>query len=285
MAPASPSTAAVVAKRSSDRARAAAAELAQWLSARGVEVAVDPSARKGLGGDGFAVFDADTAYDFVVVLGGDGTLLSVGRAVGETSPILGVNMGRLGFLTDTPAAETYDSVEKILAGDYRLERRTMLDVSLQRSSVSSEFRVLNDAVIAKSALARVVELRVEADGEEVSSYRGDGLIVSTPTGSTAYNLSAGGPLIHPRLPVIVLTPICPHALTQRPLVLPGEVELSISLHTDREEVYLTLDGQEGRSLAYRDRISVRPSAETVRLIHTAGSAFYKSLRGKLGWGT
>lgn len=277
--------AAIVAKRSSDRARKSAAELAGWLAGRGVEVALDPIGHRSGHGSEFAPFDPDTAYDFVVVLGGDGTLLSIGRAVGEKSPILGINMGRLGFLTDTPATETYEAVEKVLSGDYKVEERTMLDVTLRRSTVTSEFRVFNDAVIAKSALARVVELRVEADGEEVSSYRGDGLIVSTPTGSTAYNLSAGGPLIHPRLPVIVLTPICSHALTQRPLVLPGEVELSISLDTDREEVYLTLDGQEGRSLAFRDRITVGPSTEMVRLINTNGRAFFKSLRSKLAWGT
>lgn len=277
--------AAIVAKRSSDRARKSAAELAGWLAGRGVEVALDPIGHRSGHGSEFAPFDPDTAYDFVVVLGGDGTLLSIGRAVGKKSPILGINMGRLGFLTDTPATETYEAVEKVLSGDYKVEERTMLDVTLRRSTVTSEFRVFNDAVIAKSALARVVELRVEADGEEVSSYRGDGLIVSTPTGSTAYNLSAGGPLIHPRLPVIVLTPICPHALTQRPLVLPGEVELSISLDTDREEVYLTLDGQEGRSLAFRDRITVGPSTEMVRLINTNGRAFFKSLRSKLAWGT
>lgn len=277
--------AAIVAKRSSDRARKSAAELAGWLAGRGVEVALDPIGHRSGHGSEFAPFDPDKAYDFVVVLGGDGTLLSIGRAVGKKSPILGINMGRLGFLTDTPATETYEAVEKVLSGDYKVEERTMLDVTLRRSTVTSEFRVFNDAVIAKSALARVVELRVEADGEEVSSYRGDGLIVSTPTGSTAYNLSAGGPLIHPRLPVIVLTPICSHALTQRPLVLPGEVELSISLDTDREEVYLTLDGQEGRSLAFRDRITVGPSTEMVRLINTNGRAFFKSLRSKLAWGT
>lgn len=276
---------AVIAKRTSDRARASAVELARWLSDRDVEVAIDPLGHRSGEVAGFAPFDPDTRYDFVVVLGGDGTLLSIGRAVGERSPILGINMGRLGFLTDTPATETYEAVEKVLAGEYQLEERTMLDVALHRSSVTSQFRVLNDAVIAKSALARVVELRVEADGEEVSSYRGDGLIVSTPTGSTAYNLSAGGPLIHPRLPVIVLTPICPHALTQRPLVLPGEVQLSISLDTDREEVYLTLDGQEGRSLAFRDRVSIGPSSEAVRLIHTGERVFFRSLRGKLSWGT
>lgn len=275
----------MIAKRTSDRARASAVELARWLSDRDVEVAMDPLGHRSGEVAGFAPFDPDTRYDFVVVLGGDGTLLSIGRAVGERSPILGINMGRLGFLTDTPATETYEAVEKVLAGEYQLEKRTMLDVSLHRSSVTSEFRVLNDAVIAKSALARVVELQVEADGEEVSSYRGDGLIVSTPTGSTAYNLSAGGPLIHPRLPVVVLTPICPHALTQRPLVLPGEVQLSISLDTDREEVYLTLDGQEGRSLAFRDRVSIGPSSEAVRLIHAGERAFFRSLRGKLSWGT
>lgn len=277
--------AAVVAKRTSDRARQSAVELAAWLAERGLDVALDPLNRGSKESAEYAPFESETIYDCVVVLGGDGTLLSVGRAVGARSPILGINMGRLGFLTDTPASEIYEAVEKVLEGNYRVEQRTMLDVALHRSSMTSEFRVLNDAVVAKSALARVIELRVEADGEEVTNYRGDGLIVSTPTGSTAYNLSAGGPLIHPRLPVIVLTPICPHALTQRPLVLPREAELTINLDTDREEAYLTLDGQEGRSLAFHDRITVRPAQESVSLIHVNGGAFYKSLRSKLGWGT
>ncbi len=276
---------AVVAKRSNEEAQRAAVELAEWFVDRECTVALDATARSHSAGSIYHLFDPDFPYDFVIVLGGDGTLLSLARSVGDKSPILGVNMGRLGFLTDTPASSMIESIERVLAGDYQLGRRTMLDVELQRAAVSSKFRVLNDVVIAKSALARVIELRVEVDGDTVATYRGDGLIIATPTGSTAYNLSAGGPLIHPRLPVVVLTPICPHTLTQRPLVLPGEADLSICLDTDREEVYLTLDGQEGRSLAFRDRISIRPSDETVRLIHTDRGAFYKSLRSKLGWGT
>ncbi len=276
---------AIVAKRSSEEALARAVELADWLRERGIAVSLDPFNKLHLDPANYNAFDPLQRYTCVVVLGGDGTLLSVGRSVGERSPILGVNMGRLGFLTETSASDLYKTLESVLDGDYIREQRTMLDVELRRATVTSRFRVLNDVVIAKSALARVIELRVEVGGETVTTYRGDGLIVSTPTGSTAYNLSAGGPLIHPQLPVIVLTPICPHTLTQRPLVLPREAGLAISLETDQEEVYLTLDGQEGRSLAFRDRVLIQPADETVALIHGDEGAFYTSLRGKLGWGT
>ena len=174
-------------------------------------------------------------------------------------PILGVNMGRLGFLTEVNRTELYPAVGDVLAGDYEIERRSMHDVDLRRESGDTHtFRVLNDAVIGKSALARIIELTLEVNGSLVARYRADGLIVSTPTGSTAYNLSAGGPIIDPSLPILVITPICPHTLSQRPIVLPATSRIEITLETPREEVYLTLDGQEGRGVQYQDVVSFSP---------------------------
>jgi NAD+ kinase len=275
----------VVAKRSSREAIRMAHELKAWLVERGMEVALDEvSARTGELSE-TALFDHSEEYDLVVVLGGDGTLLSVGRSLHTDVPILGINMGRLGFLTEVARTELYDVLEDVFAGRYEVEERSMLDVELVRESGRTHsFRVLNDAVIGKSALARIIELTLEVDGHLVARYRADGLIVATPTGSTAYNLSAGGPIVNPRLPLVVLTPICPHTLSQRPVVLPADSRIAVTLETPREEVFLTLDGQEGKGMDYRDVVRIGPSDRRARLIRTSGHSFYDSLRGKFRWG-
>ena len=223
--------------------------------------------------------------DLVVVLGGDGTLLSVARAIQGRAPILGVNLGTLGFLTEINRGELYPSLVDVLAGRFTLEDRSLFEVELRRSAGAvSSYRVFNDAVVNKSALARMIRLIVRIDGRFVAVYRADGLILSTPTGSTAYNLSAGGPIVHPSLPVVVITPICPHTLSQRPLVVPHDCEIEVTLDTAQEEVYLTLDGQEGGTLAYRDAIRVRPAPDRVRLVQVSRRTFYDALRSKLRWG-
>lgn len=276
---------AVVAKASSREARQTAHELADWLERRGLEVALDAAACRGHRPPRAVTFDPAAAYDLAVVLGGDGTMLSVARSLREGTPILGVNLGHLGFLTEVGRGELYPNLVKVLAGDYRLEERAQLDVELERAGGgTSRYRVLNDAVIAKSALARIIELDVSVAGLSVARYRADGLIISTPTGSTAYNLSADGPILYPLLPVAVLTPICPHTLSQRPVVIPDDERIQVVLETPREEVYLTLDGQEGTTMGFRDRISVARSARSVRLVKVSGRTFYDSLRGKLRWG-
>lgn len=276
---------AVVAKASSREAIQTAHELAAWLERRDLEVALDGAALRARARQDVETFDPAASYDLVVVLGGDGTMLSVARGLQEDVPILGVNLGHLGFLTEVGRGELYSNLVKVLAGEYRIEERAQLDVELARAAGgSSPYRVLNDAVIAKSALARIIELEVEVDGLVVAHYRADGLIISTPTGSTAYNLSAGGPILHPLLPVAVLTPICPHTLSQRPVVIPDHEEIRVTLETPREEVYLTLDGQEGTTMGYLDTISVTRSVRGVRLVKVTGRTFYDSLRGKLQWG-
>ncbi len=276
----------VVAKSGSLEAIETAHELTDWLHRRGVAVALEPEVASGHEGGQTETFDHGSSYDLVVVLGGDGTLLSVARTVPSGIPILGVNLGTLGFLTEVGRSELYPSLVEILAGRFSLEKRTLLDVELRRANGGevSSYRTLNDAVIAKSALARIIQLTLHVDDRLVTSYRSDGLIISTPTGSTAYNLSAGGPIVNPLLPVIMLTPICPHTFSLRPIVVPDESVVEVILDTEDEEVYLTLDGQEGAQLGFRDVVRVTRSPEKAHLVKVSEHTFYHSLRGKLHWG-
>jgi NAD+ kinase len=195
-------------------------------------------------------------------------------------------MGNLGFLTEVQRSELYPALVRVLAGHFTREVRSLLAVELLQAADGGRrtFQVLNDAVIAKSALARIIDLTLVVDGNLVGNFRADGVIVSTPTGSTAYNLSAGGPILHPQLPVAVITPICPHTLSLRPLVVPATSLLELTLQSEREEVFLTLDGQEGAALADRDRVLIRRSDATACLVRTTGRSFYESLRDKLRWG-
>ena len=258
---------AVVAKASSREAIQTAHELAEWLERKGLEVALDGAALRAGQPHDARPFDPAAAYDLVVVLGGDGTMLSVARSLRGEVPILGVNLGHLGFLTEVGRGELYPNLVKVLAGEFRIEERAQLDVELRRANgTSSAYRVLNDAVIAKSALARIIELDVSVHGLAVARYRAD------------------GPILYPLLPVAVLTPICPHTLSQRPVVIPDDEAIEVVLETPREEVYLTLDGQEGTTMGYQDRISVTRSERSVRLVKVTGRSFYDSLRAKLRWG-
>lgn len=277
----------VVAKSASRDAVHTAHELAEWLRRRGLEVALDDAILRARGAAGDRPFRANEDYDLVVVLGGDGTLLSVARNLADGIPILGVNLGNLGFLTEINRGELYPAMVQVLAGRFRTEKRSLFDVELRRQGGASQpvrFRVLNDAVITKSALARIIQLTLQVDGHLVARFRADGLILSTPTGSTAYNLSAGGPILGPSLGVAVLTPICPHALSLRPMVVPDSSRIEVTLETPREEVYLTLDGQEGTSLGYRDSVMLTCSSATVRLVKVSERTFFDNLRGKLRWG-
>ncbi|HEY0514676.1 MAG TPA: NAD(+)/NADH kinase [Thermoanaerobaculia bacterium] len=275
----------IMAKAASRDAMHTAYELSEWLRRRGLEAAVDEATLRSRGARGEPPFEPGGAYDLVVVLGGDGTLLSVARTVRPGVPILGVNLGNLGFLTEINRGELYPAVVQVLEGRFEIEERSLFDVELRRDGgPPTRFRVLNDAVITKSALARIVELTLRVDGHLIARFRADGLIISTPTGSTAYNLSAGGPILDPLLPVAVLTPICPHALSLRPIVVPDAGPIEVTLETQAEEVYLTLDGQEGTSLGFRDTVRVTRAAAKVRLAKVSGRSFYDNLRGKLRWG-
>lgn len=259
---------AVVAKRDSNRAAATAGEVKRWLRDRGA-----------------LVVDADSnEVGLILVLGGDGTLLSVARNHPGV-PIVGVNLGTLGYLAEIGREGLYANLGAILEGRFEVEERLLLDVELRRETGrASRFRALNDVVVHKSALARMIHLEVEIDGAPVAFYRSDGLIVSTPTGSTAYSLSAGGPILYPTLPVAVLTPISPHTLSMRPIVVPETSTITMTLGSRDEEVYLTLDGQEGARLRGGDRVVATASAARALLARVNGQTHYDALRSKLGWG-
>jgi NAD+ kinase len=275
----------IVAHSGSKVAIRTAFELSDWLRRRNIEVALDEPILSARNLDGVSSWDPERRYDLVVVLGGDGTLLGVARSVSPEVPILGVNLGHLGFLTEVTRKDLYPSLVKVLAGEFDIEERSLFDVEVHPTGGKvASFRAFNDAVITKSALARIIQLELRVDGHLVARFRADGLIISTPNGSTAYNLSAGGPIVFPGLQVAVLTPICPHTLSLRPIVVPDSRAIEVTLETQDEEVYLTVDGQEGRSLGYRDRVVLRRSDTPVRLIRMRGRTFYASLRDKLNWG-
>jgi NAD+ kinase len=224
--------------------------------------------------------------DLMLVLGGDGTMIATARLIGDQEvPVLGVNYGGLGYLAEFRIEELFSALESILSGNYRLDRRVMLDVELRRGNDPPKTgRVLNDVVINKSALARIIEIETYFDRYFVNSFRSDGLIVSTPTGSTAYNLSAGGPVIFPSMNAVVITPICPFTLSNRPIVVPDNAEIELLLKTDNEEVALTLDGQVGFPMEVEDRVVIRKSQTTFDIIQPSNRNYFDVLRDKLRWG-
>jgi NAD+ kinase len=279
----------IAAKNTSPDALAYAEHVASELRTRGIAVIIDSDTAHEIG-DAFPTAskaELGRRCDLLITFGGDGTLLSVARHAPEHVPIVGVNMGTLGFLTEIRVEEFPAVLERVLEGQFHVEPRVAFTVSVSgpgRDS-SQRYRVLNDCAINKSAVARIIEMKVSVAGLFVSTFRGDGLIVATPTGSTAYNLSAGGPIIYPTMGAVVITPICPHMLTNRPLVLPDELDIEISLATpDSKDIYLTLDGQEGFELSDRDRVCVRKSEERVLLVQSPDKNYFDVLRNKLKWG-
>jgi NAD+ kinase len=224
--------------------------------------------------------------EMIIVLGGDGTLLSVARQVWNRDiPILGVNLGGLGFLTEVHLEELYPVLESVLNGEYETDERDVLSASVIRNGVRIvEFIVMNDAVINKGALARIIDLETTFNGQYLNTFQSDGLIISTPTGSTAYNLSAGGPIVYPSLHTLIITPICPHTLTNRPIVIPDDVEVRVVLKSKQQEVILTLDGQQGFPLEYEDVVEVKKAAGRILLIRSSYRNYFELLRQKLKWG-
>jgi NAD+ kinase len=279
----------ISAKTTSPHALEFAEQVATDLRARGLTVVMDEATSRDTNDDGHAFPKSQLGpeCELRITFGGDGTLLSVARHAPEHVPILGVNMGTLGFLTEIRVEEFPSILDHVLAGDYNVEPRVAFDVSVSSPHKMEHkiFRVLNDVAINKSAIARIIDMRVSVAGLFVSSFRGDGLIVATPTGSTAYNLSAGGPIIYPTMGAVVITPICPHMLTNRPLVLPDELDIEIGVVTpDASDVYLTLDGQEGFEIGDQDRVCVRRSEARVLLIQSPDKNYFDVLRTKLKWG-
>jgi NAD+ kinase len=273
-------TIALFRKRTTVQAQEVSDELTAWAAGHGIDVLDEEElARRVHSGRAQGV-------DLLVVLGGDGTLLSAVRAVdGCPVPILGVNLGYLGFLTEISLDELYPTLEAVAAGTTPVEARMTLFASVERAGVTlGRYRVLNDAVLSKGALARISDLEVRVDGRYLTNYRADGLILGTPTGSTAYSLSAGGPIVSPHLPAIVLTPISPHTLTHRPLLLEDSAEVEVRLVSKNGDVFLTLDGQEGCELQAEDVVRVRKSDQPVLLVRSTSRDYFEVLRTKLMWG-
>src|SRR3984957_14165635 len=259
--------------------------LVNWLQAHGAEVVCDSETNNCI--DPVVAQtrkreDLPGCTDLLIVLGGDGTLLSAARLAAERGvPILAVNLGGLGFLTTVSQDEIYSILEELFSGKHRVSERVMLEAEIIRAgSVIRRQIALNDAVLNKAALARIMDLELRVDGEYVTTYKSDGLILSTPTGSTAYSLSAGGPIVQPAVEAFVVTPICPHTLTNRPLVIPDTAKIEIDFEA-QETVFLTLDGQVGIELVKGDRIVVRKAPEKLHLVIPSKKTYYKVLRNKL----
>ncbi|MBC8019301.1 MAG: NAD(+)/NADH kinase [Verrucomicrobia bacterium] len=279
---------AIFAKVHDPRCLGVASDLINWLEERGCTPLAEAQLSGQLGyPKALSEDEIRDQAELVVVLGGDGTLISVARLFsGRDVPILGVNLGSLGFLTEITVEELYPRLEKVLEGNPRVSERMMLEVTLHREGQEIEkCNVLNDMVINKGALARIVDLETKVNRHFLTTYKADGLIVSTPTGSTGYSLSAGGPIIHPLMSCIVITPICPHTLTNRPIVVTDESTISITVASSFDEkVYLTLDGQVGFELREGDSVEIRKALETTALVMSRSRDYFEILRTKLKWG-
>ncbi|HMO81271.1 MAG TPA: NAD(+)/NADH kinase [Pyrinomonadaceae bacterium] len=287
MAKEPPRTVGIIVKPNNADAWKTACELADWLRGKSVEVAGEPFCPAG-STDGSVPSGQRLVQmaDLTVVLGGDGTMISTARLSGVGEPlVLGINYGSLGYLTDFRIEEMYSALEAIFEGNYEVDRRVLLDAEHWRGKEKlAEGRVLNDVVINKAAIARIIEIEVRLNGLFVNSFRSDGLIVATPTGSTAYNLSAGGPIIYPSMNAVVLTPICPFTLTNRPIVVPDDAEIELVLKNENEGVVLTLDGQTGYAMHSNDRVIIRKSSTTFNLVQPPNRNYFDVLRNKLKWG-
>lgn len=257
-----------------------------WLREKGYEVFLDAETARALDTEGYSRSQIPSLADVIIVLGGDRTMLSVARLVGDKGvPILGVNLGGLGFITEVNREEIFSAMNKVLSGSCSEEERIMLTAMVYRHGEKiADFLVLNDVVINKGALARITDMETYVNNAYVTTFKADGLILSTPTGSTAYSLSAGGPILYPTLNSILLTPICPHTLTNRPIVLPDNVVIEVILRSASEDVFLTLDGQVGFSLRNNDAIEVRKAEFKTKILIPCERDYFQVLRTKLKWG-
>ncbi len=277
----------IFAKIHDPRCREVAAELVKWLKGHGLNPLVEAGLAHDLGIHGWiegALIPAKA--DMIVVLGGDGTLISVARRVGRKEvPIMGVNLGSLGFLTEITLDGLYPALESYLRGDYKLSDRMMLKVTLLRDGKEvCSHEALNDVVINKGAPAKIITLDASVNGSFLATFKADGLIMASPTGSTGYSLSATGPIIDPSIDCILITPICPHTLTNRPLVVAAERMISVTLDSMMENVMLTIDGQVVVGLNHRDVITVRRAEHRTRLVMSSDTDYFEVLRNKLKWG-
>jgi len=277
----------IYAKRNHPAAVKVAGELSVWLQERGIEVFLEKPLAEAMGvGPSYLGSTLPAMVELIVVLGGDGTLISVARQVGPLRiPILGVNLGSLGFLTEVTLDELYPTLERVLQGDFAVSERMMLKAVVRRGEQEiGHYRVLNDVVINKGALARIIDMEAWVDDNYLTTFKADGLIIATPTGSTAYNLAAGGPIIYPGLHCLVISPICPHMLTNRPIIVSDDAVIRVEVKFQDEDVVFTADGQVGMPLKGGDVVEVQRSKSLTRLIKSPSKDYFKVLRAKLKWG-
>jgi len=278
----------IIANPKKKRAFSVTQELIAWLKKRKKKVLLDSDIAKAIGREDLTCCKEKlpAQVDLLIVLGGDGTLLSVARIIGmRRVPILGVNLGGLGFLAATTCQQLYKTLEYIFAGKYEIEQRMMLNASIQRrGKIIEAHNALNDVVVSKGALSRILKLKVFIGDTYITTYMSDGLIISTPTGSTAYSLSAGGPVVSPDVEAIILTPICPHTLSNRPLIISKNNKVCVEIGFERGEVSLTIDGQVGRQLNPGDKVLVKKAASRINLITGYDADHFQILRRKLRWG-
>jgi NAD+ kinase len=265
-----------------------AGELETWLKGRGIETLTRKNIPAPITSHHCLVENiakAPSDLSCIVVLGGDGTFLSAIRWVQDTGiPVLGVNLGAFGFLTETPVDQLFPVMEKVIKEDYRTQERILLSAKVLRDSEQRACQtVLNDVVINKEALARIAHIHTYIDGDYLTTFKADGLVVATPTGSSAYSLSAGGPIVHPSLKTIILTPICPFTLINRPLIVPDTVTIKIKIEERDSNIFLTFDGQVGLHVTHRDTIIVEKAPHTIQMIRTPGQSYYDLLKAKLRW--
>jgi NAD+ kinase len=278
-------TVGVVVKPNHTEAWQTAAELRAWFETKSIQVITEKdapdAALETVSPDEFK-----ERADLIVILGGDGTMISSARLLGDCSvPVLGINYGSLGYLTEFRFEEMIPAIEAVLAGDYEIDPRVMLDVRHERDAHTlSSNRVLNEVVINRATLTKIIEVEVTLDGYYVNSFRADGIIVATPTGSTAYNLSAGGPILYPSMNAVVITPVCPFTLTNRPIVIPDDSEIRLRLKSESKGVALTLDGQVGYEMQIEDCVVIRKSKTSFNLVKPPSRNYFDVLRNKLKWG-
>ena len=287
-------TVGIISKPKNPEVRQIVPALTQWLAERKVSMLVDRETAAALDdpSGGLEREELTRRVGLLVVLGGDGTLLAAARAVQESDlPVLAVNLGGLGFLTAVTLPEMYPALEHVFADHYEVDLRRKLLVEVRREAgaeageIVGVYHALNDAVLNKASLARILDFDAFVDGEFVCTYKADGLIISSPTGSTAYSLSAGGPIILPGVEAVLITPIASHTLTNRPLVVPRTSVLEVVVKAEHEPVFLTVDGQVGLDIRHRDRVLCRLSPQVLRLVRPPDKSYFDVLRNKLKWGS
>jgi NAD+ kinase len=276
----------IIANTAKEKSGGYTAALRKWLLARGLEVYLEEGIAARLG---LREPEKDKLWveaDLIVVFGGDGTILRTARLLAERDVlIIGVNLGVFGYLTEVNLDEMYSALEEILAGNFQVEKRMMLQAEIMNGQTSlQKGAVLNDVVINRGNLSRLVELETAVDGRYLTTFKADGLIVATPTGSTAYSLAAGGPIVFPGLDSIIINPICPHTLTNRPVILPQDVVVEVILTTPEPGATVTLDGQTSFPITYKDRVLIRRSEQVTKLVSSPHRGYLEILRTKLGWG-